>query len=100
MTQASLAKAERRESAQRAYHKALELLEKMRSLEDSPNLLESQFTHLQEQGQEVDKVIKDLQESSNHLPESSSHLPESLHHLPESKSAAEVPKKPKSKKRR
>ena len=67
MTQAALDQAERRESAQRAYHKALELLDRVKALEDAPTRLESQFTRLSDLGEEMAKAIKDLQESSSHL---------------------------------
>ena len=59
--------AERRESAQRVYHKALELLDKAGALEDAPARLESQFTRLSNLGEEMSKAIKDLQESSSHV---------------------------------
>ena len=67
MTQAALAQAERRESAQRAYHKALELLDKVKTLEGAPARLETQFMRLSELGEQMSKAIKDLQESSSHL---------------------------------
>ncbi|XP_076436336.1 uncharacterized protein LOC143275896 [Babylonia areolata] len=67
LTEASLAQAERRELAQRSYHRTLELLEKVELLEESPGHLENRFTHLNDLGAEVSKIIKDLQESSSHL---------------------------------
>ncbi|KAK7095241.1 uncharacterized protein [Littorina saxatilis] len=67
LTEAMLKHAEAREAAQRSYHKALELLQRVKTLEESPARLELQYTHLSDLGQEMSKVIKDLQESSSHV---------------------------------
>ncbi|KAL8562378.1 hypothetical protein ACOMHN_066092 [Nucella lapillus] len=67
LTEASLAEAERRESAQHSYHCALELLENIAVLEKSPEQLVSQFAHLRDQGAQVTALIQQLQESSKHL---------------------------------
>ncbi|KAK7502649.1 hypothetical protein BaRGS_00006224 [Batillaria attramentaria] len=67
LSQDAQTQAEKRESAQRAYHKAQEFLERVKTLQDAPATLEEQYTHLEELGKEMSKAISDLQESSNHF---------------------------------
>ncbi|XP_025113111.1 uncharacterized protein LOC112575449 isoform X2 [Pomacea canaliculata] len=55
------------ETAQRMYQKAVELLERVRTLQEIPSNLQSQYSQLEELGKEMTKAINELKDSSNYF---------------------------------